>query len=99
MAKPPDPNAVAALRDRTVKLSQLREHPSWAELQLVLEERKAKVFGTIQRQLIEGVEVDQRWIDRVAGFFKGAEWILDNPDMIEQKLEREVKRAALFTQE
>lgn len=99
MARPPDPDAVAALRDRTVKLSQLREHPSWPELRSCLEERKTKTFAGIQRQLVSGVAIDQRWLDRVAGFFAGAEWLLDNPDMTEQKLQRAVERAALFTEE
>ena len=95
MARPPDPDKVAALRDRSVRLSELKDQPSWAELRSVLEERKAKTFEQIQRQLIEGVAIDQRWLDRVAGFYKGAEWILDNPDLTEQKLIVALKKSRL----
>ena len=88
-----DADTVAKKRDRAARLGELREHPSWAELRAVLEERKAVYFRSLQRQLINGSAVDQRYIDRVAGFFKGAEWILDNPDLAEKSLQNAIKRA------
>lgn len=90
------PDRLADLRQRAARLSELKSHPSWAELRALLEERKSKRFGQVQRQLIDGVSVDQRYIDRMAGFFKGAEWILDNPDMAEHSLERAVSKAQMM---
>jgi hypothetical protein len=84
------------MKTRTAKLSELKSHPSWAELLAILEERKTKRFGAVQRQLIEGVAIDQRYLDRLAGFFKGAEWILDNPDLSEQSLATAVKKAKIM---
>ena len=91
-----DADTVAEKRDRAVRLGELREHPSWAELRAVLEERKAVYFRSLQRQLVSGSAVDQRYIDRVAGFFRGAEWILDNPDLAEKSLQAAVRKARLM---
>lgn len=96
MAKALDPDRVAALRERAAKLGELKQHPSWAELRQLLEERKSRRFQSMQRELIHGTPVDQRYVDRMAGFFKGAEWILDNPDMAEQSLERAVSKAQMM---
>jgi hypothetical protein len=93
MPKPLSADQLAGLKVRAARLSELKSHPSWAELRALLEERKARRFGQVQRQLIDGLAVDQRYLDRLAGFFKGAEWILDNPDMAEQSLERAVEKA------
>lgn len=87
---------LADLRTRAARLSELKSHPSWAELRSLLEERKARRFDQVTRQLVAGEPVDQRYIDRMAGFFKGAEWILDNPDMAEQSLERAIDKARLM---
>ena len=96
MPKPISAEKLSALKTRTAKLSELKSHPSWAELHAVLEERKTKRFDAIQRQLIEGVPVDQRYLDRIAGFFKGAEWILGNPDQSEKSLAVAVQKAQLM---
>jgi hypothetical protein len=93
MPKALSADKLAEIKVRAARLSELKSHPSWAELRALLEERKARRFGLLQRQLIDGIAVDQRYLDRLAGFFKGAEWILDNPDMAEQSLERAVERA------
>ena len=87
-----DADTVAKKRDRAARLGELREHPSWAELRAVLEERKAVHFRSLQRQLMAGYH-DQRYVDRMSGFFKGAEWILDNPDLAEKSLQNAIKRA------
>lgn len=91
--KPPDPDKVRALSDRASRLGKLKEHESWAELRALYEERKKKHFDALTRQLIAGTAVDQRYVDRMAGFFRGAEWLLDNPDMAEESLARALKKA------
>lgn len=91
-----DAEVLARKKLRAARLAELRDHPSWAELQVVLNERRDRVFESMRRQLMAGEPADQRYIDRVAGFFVGAQWILDNPDMAENALERAVHKAALL---
>lgn len=94
--KQPDPEKVAALSQRAGRLHELKEHPSWAELRALFEERRDKHFKNLSRQLIAGAEVDQRYVDRMAGFFRGAQWILDNPEQAEQSLKTALQKAQLF---
>jgi hypothetical protein len=94
--KAPNPDRVAQLQERAARLGELKEHPSWQELRSVFEARRRKHYDNLSRQLIAGSEVDQRYVDRMAGFFKGAEWLLDNPDFAESSLRAALKRAELF---
>lgn len=94
--KAPDPEKVARLQERAVRLGELKAHPSWAELRAVFEERRRKHFDSLTKQLVAGLDVDQRHVDRMAGFFKGAEFVLDFPDLAESSLETALKRVELF---
>jgi hypothetical protein len=87
---------VSRQKRRTSILSELKDNPSWAELQRALDDYQARKFAAFSRRLIAGEEVDQRYIDRLAGFFIGAQWILDNPDLNEQKLEAKLRKAELL---
>ena len=91
--KSPDPEKLARITERAARLGQLKEHPSWAELRALFEERRAKHYESLTRQLLAGAEIDQRHVDRTAGFFKGAEWILNNPDQAEDSLQRALEKA------
>lgn len=91
--KPLDPERLAQLTERAHRLGKLKEHESWGELRALFEERRDKHYNGLLKQLLAGVEVDQRQIDRLAGFFKGAEWLLDNPDMAIDSLERALLKA------
>lgn len=84
------------LQARAFRLGKLKEHESWQELRSLFEERKQKHYTSLTKQLIDGAEIDQRWVDRIAGFFRGAQWILDNPDQAEKSLESALKKAQLF---
>jgi hypothetical protein len=94
--KEPDPEKVAALAQRAQRLSKLKDHESWGELRALFEERQRKHFDNLTRQLLAGAEVDQRYVDRMAGFFRGAQWLLDNPEMAETSLRTALRRAELF---
>lgn len=91
--KPLDPDRLAAIADRAQRLSQLKQHESWQELRVLFEERRQKHFENLTSRLLAGAEVDQRHVDRLAGFFRGAQWILDNPDLAEASLEAALKKA------
>lgn len=45
---------------------------------------------------MNGESIDQRHIDRMAGYFKGMEDLLAKPDQLEHQLERALSRAELF---
>lgn len=94
--KAPDPEKIADLTVLASRLGELKQHPSWGELRQLFENRRRKHFDLLARQLLAGNEVDQRYVDRMAGFFKGAEWILDHPDLAESSLKTALKRAELF---
>ena len=91
-----DPVRVANLADRAARLGQLKDHDSWAELRTLFEERRAKHYKSLTDQLMAGSEIDQRYVDRTAGFFKGAQWILDNPDLAESSLASALRKAELL---
>lgn len=94
--KPPDPEKVAQLQERATRLGELRAHPSWAELCEVVAEKKAARFEQLRKNLLSGEPVDQRYIDRLAGFFMGAEFVLERPDLAEASLATALKKAELF---
>ena len=72
---------LALTEQRAVRLRGLREHPGWAELESVIAERKEFHYRKLHRALIEGEVVDQRLIDRMAGYFDACEDLLKRPDM------------------
>ena len=94
--KPLDPEKLAQLTERAHRLGKLKEHESWAELRGLFEERRARHYERLQKQLLAGGEIDQRYIDRLAGFFKGAQWVLDNPEMAEKSLDSAIRKAELL---
>lgn len=91
--KAPDPERLAALTQRAERLGKIKEHESWAELRALFEERRDKHYKSLTSRLLAGAEIDQRHVDRTAGFFHGAQWILDHPDLAEASLKRALERA------
>lgn len=91
-----DAEHVTQVKRRSSRLSELKDHPSWPELQAALDDRKEKTLTGITRQLMAGEPVDQRYLDRVAGFYVGAQWILDNPDLNERRLTAVLAKAELL---
>lgn len=91
--KPLDPEKLAALAARAERLGRIKDHPSWHELRALFEERREKHYASLTSRLLAGAEIDQRQIDRTAGFFRGAEWILNNPDQAQDSLKRALEKA------
>jgi hypothetical protein len=90
--KPPsDPDEVAFLVERSVRLKALTEHPAWAELRLVMEERRDVHMHALAKRLMRG-NVDATEIDRHTGFWQGVFAVLDKPDEVEKDLVRKLRR-------
>lgn len=91
-----DADTIRVLGDRARELAKLADHPSWP----VLKGEMARVRGVYQARLarrlttggINASPLDQREIDYQRGFFAGAQWILDNPEMAEATLAKALER-------
>jgi len=88
-----DPDRLAALTNRAARLGELKETPAWTELRVQVQERKDAIYGAFLKRLQAGEPVDQREVDRTAGFFKGMETLLDYPDLADTRLRRALDRA------
>ncbi|MBI3936400.1 MAG: hypothetical protein HY323_05440 [Betaproteobacteria bacterium] len=88
--RPPDPDELVRLSERAVKLQALADHPAWPELRARVEERRDKHMRSLLRRLTAGGALDQREIDRQAGFWKGALFVLDNPELAEKDLQNAI---------
>lgn len=78
---------------------ELKEHRAWEELGNAVQERKQRHFDALTRQLISGTEIDQRYIDRMAGYFKGMEDLLNYPEIVNNKAKSAIEKAELFEKE
>jgi hypothetical protein len=85
--------ALAAKRDRAALLSSLKDNPAWVELRLIYEERRARQEKILLRSLMSGNPVDQRYIDRMAGYLDGMKDLLDDPGRSEDQFRRALERA------
>lgn len=87
---------IRVLGDRARELSKLQEHPSWPILKTELERVRDLYVGRLARTFATGgisaLPLNQREIDYQRGFFRGAKWILDNPDMAESTLMKALER-------
>ena len=96
MTSTPEADQIRVLGDRAQQLSKLTEHPSWAtlkeELGRVREMYQTKLSRKLTTGGINAPPLDQREIDYQRGFFAGAKWILDNPDLAESTLQTALDR-------
>ena len=61
----------------------------------MLAERKQAHFAKLLADMMEGRETfDQGRLERTVAWFKGAEWLLDQPDLATDQLSRELGRVA-----
>jgi hypothetical protein len=82
-----------SLTNRALVLAELKTHPSWEELGRVVAERKEAFYRSMTKRLIAGALIDQREIDRAAGYYEGLEDLLRAPDKAENKMRRAHERA------
>lgn len=88
-----DSAKLAELGDRAMRLHKLSEHEGWDELRRAFEVRKEKWTRNLaQRLLLKDSTIDQREIDWQNGFLAGCKWLLDNPDMAEETLEKALRQ-------
>lgn len=81
-------DATRELQQRQVRLTALTLHPSWEELRSEFDRKKARQEKQLLSELLRGEPLDQRRIDWFRGFWQGAEWILNNPEMAERSFKR-----------
>lgn len=96
----PNQAKVQEIAERAQALGELKKHPSWRVLRDVFDKRRHQYFESLARQLMRGSidapVVPQRELDYQRGFWAGAKWILDNPEMAETSLEHALRRAELY---
>lgn len=89
---------VQEVAERAQGLSDLKKHPSWPVLRGIFDKRKKLFFERLAHQLMQGgitsTPIDQREIDYQRGFWAGAQWILNNPEMAERSLETALRKAS-----
>ncbi len=88
-----DSAKVTRIIDRGQKLHKLHNTDGWNELRLMVAAREEKFSRNLAARLLSGTPVDQREIDRFAGFFAGCKWLLDSVDHAEETLERALQKA------
>lgn len=83
------------LGDRARVLGKLKEHPSWEELRSEFERKRERHEKRVAGLIIARAEapIVQREIDYIAGFWAGAKWLLDTPDMAEESLKKALVKA------
>lgn len=81
------------LRQRQVRLTELTKLEGWTELKQELERKRSKHLRLLSGQLMSGKEVNQREIDRVRGFWAGANWVFTVAEQAEASLEKAMRRA------
>lgn len=82
--------------DLARELSKLRDHPSWetlrSEYEKVRREEEERLLRKLTASGINAAPIDQREIDYRRGFWAGAQWLLDNPDLADAALAAALKR-------
>lgn len=86
---------VRELGDSVRELAKLVEHPSWPVLRAEFEKRERAYLDKIVRQLVAGgidaKPIDQREIDYIRAFLRGARAVLDTPDNAMKALEEALR--------
>jgi hypothetical protein len=88
-----DPERLARLTNRAAGLKPLVESEAWAELRLLVAERKEAHFRSMTTRLMNGTLIPDAEVHRTAGFFKGMETLLDYPELSQAQLRRALERA------
>lgn len=80
MPRAPSADEVEAARERAARLAPLKESLAWKELRVVVAERQERHQKMLMRHLLSGKPVDQRYIDRMAGYLDGMNDLLNDPE-------------------
>lgn len=86
---------VRELGDSVRELAKLVEHPSWPALRSEFDKRKDTYVQKIARDYtaggIDAKPIDQRQIDYIRGFLRGAQAVLDTPENAMKALEEALR--------
>lgn len=89
---------IKAQGDLARELAKLKDHPSWDILRGEYEKKRDGYFNRLSLRLMSGgaraATVDQREIDYQRGFWAGAKWVIDNPDLAETALADALKKVS-----
>ncbi len=92
-----DPKVRAVADDARV-FGSLKQHQGWIRLiERIKKEEQSFMLSLAQRLLKTGAEIPQREIDYMAGFYKGAMYVLMHPEEAEQSFERAARMAWVTT--
>lgn len=87
---------VRELGDAARELAKLTEHSSWSVLRAEFDGRKRAYLDKIARSIATGgldaKPIDQREIDYIRGFLRGAQAVLDTPGHALEALEEALKK-------
>ena len=75
---------------------ELMSQPGWQRLMERLTKEKDEYLLDIAKRLLDGREVDQREIDFMSGFYKGALYVLKHPEEAEKSFEKAARLAWVF---
>lgn len=89
-------DALRDVGDVAREMGKLVDQPAWGMLRDELANRRTQEFTRILRRMMHGgIDASlpsQRELDYKRGFFSGAQWILDNPDLAERSLKEALRR-------
>ena len=75
---------------------ELMEQRGWQRLLERMEKEEQEYLLDVAKRLRDGFEVSQREIDFMAGFWKGAIYVLRHPQKAEQSFEKAARLAWVF---
>lgn len=87
---------IALLGDTANELAKLKEHPSWDVLKRVFADARQRAEKKMAREMFSGGEnhpaLDQREVDYRRGFLRGAQAVLDHPELAEKAFLKAMER-------
>lgn len=75
---------------------ELKEQRGWQRLMERLLKERDEYLRDVAARLLDGKEVTQREIDFMAGFYKGASYVLKHPEEAEKSFEKAARLAWVF---
>lgn len=75
---------------------ELMEQRGWQRLMERLTKEREEYLRDVAVRLLDGRQVDQREIDFMAGFYKGALYVLKHPEQAEKSFEKAARLAWVF---
>lgn len=82
---------VAKAGDVARELGKLKDHEAWPVLRQRFEELQQADVQQLARKIIVSGTVDPAAVQARHGFWKGAEWVLNNPDLAEIALKQALR--------